>query len=192
MAKAYTYEATTKKFLMAIDVATGKEGEFILPPNSTMVAPPPSVTAGKELFWNEIPAKDGEAASSSWQERDIPVVEEEVDEDPSVVIDAFDKIPEFRQRAKIQSLLEVTDWTQLADFSGTAEEQEAWKAYRAALRALPSTDGWPNNPVWPTPPKQIPGVRFEQAQKEYKEGTFTTWEEVSKDPSIVPISFDRN
>ena len=192
MAKAYTYEATTKKFLMAIDVATGKEGEFILPPNSTMVAPPPSVTAGKELYWNEVPAKDGEAASSSWQERDIPAVEEEVTDDPTVVIDGMDRIPEFKLRARIQECLERTDWTQLADYSGTAEQQAAWKTYRAALRALPDTDGWPSNPVWPTPPEQLPGVRFEQAERQFLAGTYTDWSSIDNDPSILPNSWTKN
>jgi len=192
MAKAYTYDSATKKLLTSIDVATGKAGEYILPPNSTMVAPPPTVTAGKELYWQETPAGEGTAASSQWSERDIVVEEEPADEDPTVVIDGMTKIPEFRLRAKVQELLERTDWTQLADYPGTAEQQAAWASYRAAVRALPSTDGWPDSPNWPTPPEQLAGVRFEQAEREYLSGTFTNWDSISRDASILPNSWERN
>lgn len=191
MAKAYTYDSTTKKYLAVIDVATGKEGEYILPPNSTMVAPPPTVTAGKELYWEDRPARDGEAASSAWAERDVSVVEVVV-EDPTVVIDGMDRIPEFKLRARIQECLERTDWTQLADYSGTAEQQAAWRAYRTALRALPDTDGWPSNPVWPTPPEQLPGVRFEQAERQFLAGTYTDWSSIDTDASILPNSWTKN
>jgi|TARA_B100000085_G_scaffold269996_1_gene281967 hypothetical protein len=42
-----------------------------------------------------------------------------------------------------------SDWTQLADSSADATE---WATYRAALRNLPSTDGFPHNITWPTEP----------------------------------------
>lgn len=187
MAKAYTYDSKTKKYIEEIDVPTGKDGEWLLPPYSTMTKPPVVITAGKELYWYEKLAGNGEAVSSGWAERDIPVEEQE-----EAPLYANETIPEHRQRTRILHLLETTDYTQLLDFSGGETLQLAWREWRAAIRNLPSTDGWPDSINWPTPPAQIPGVKLEQAEREWKNGTFTTWDNIDNDPTIMPISWTQN
>jgi hypothetical protein len=52
-------------------------------------------------------------------------------------------------RAERNKKLTDSDWTQLADSPADAT---AWATYRAALRDLPSTDGFPHNVTWPTEP----------------------------------------
>ncbi len=42
-----------------------------------------------------------------------------------------------------------TDWTQLVD---STADTAAWATYRAALRDLPATEGFPHNVTWPTEP----------------------------------------
>tara|TARA_R100000084_G_scaffold86670_1_gene41251 strand:+ start:122 stop:619 length:498 start_codon:yes stop_codon:yes gene_type:complete len=41
------------------------------------------------------------------------------------------------------------DWTQVAD---TSADKAAWATYRAALRDLPASEGFPHNITWPTEP----------------------------------------
>ena len=45
--------------------------------------------------------------------------------------------------------LSNSDWTQLAD---STADKTAWAIYRAALRDLPATSGFPQNITWPTEP----------------------------------------
>ena len=54
-----------------------------------------------------------------------------------------------RVRAERDQKLADTDWTQLADSTANAT---AWGTYRAALRDLPTTEGFPHNVTWPTEP----------------------------------------
>ena len=54
-----------------------------------------------------------------------------------------------RVRTERNKKLADTDWTQLADSTANAT---AWGTYRAALRDLPTTDGFPHNVTWPTEP----------------------------------------
>jgi len=49
---------------------------------------------------------------------------------------------------RTQKLTE-SDWTQLAD---STADKAAWATYRAALRDLPSAEGFPHNITWPTEP----------------------------------------
>lgn len=46
-------------------------------------------------------------------------------------------------------LLSESDWTQVPD---APVDQQAWAAYRQALRDLPANTEDPRNPQWPTPP----------------------------------------
>lgn len=46
--------------------------------------------------------------------------------------------------------LAQTDWSQLSDVSLTSEQAETYRAYRQALRDLPSHTGDPSSPNWPT------------------------------------------
>jgi|TARA_Y100000033_G_C2741429_1_gene108680 hypothetical protein len=54
-----------------------------------------------------------------------------------------------RVRTERNKKLSDTDWTQLADSTANAT---AWGTYRAALRDLPATEGFPHNVTWPTEP----------------------------------------
>lgn len=56
---------------------------------------------------------------------------------------------EGRMRAERNNALAACDWTQLAD---APVDQEAWAAYRQALRDLPSTAGWPWDVTMPPMP----------------------------------------
>jgi hypothetical protein len=58
--------------------------------------------------------------------------------------DAAERVRSVRDQKLVD-----TDWTQLADSTANAT---AWGTYRAALRDLPTTDGFPHNVTWPTEP----------------------------------------
>lgn len=53
-------------------------------------------------------------------------------------------------RLERQRLLNISDWTQLADVP--AETQEKWRKYRQALRDVPEQSGFPDNVKWPKEP----------------------------------------
>lgn len=52
-------------------------------------------------------------------------------------------------RAQRNALLSASDWTQVAD---APVDQEAWAAYRQALRDITSQDGFPEIINWPVAP----------------------------------------
>lgn len=49
-------------------------------------------------------------------------------------------------------LLSSCDWTQLGDRALTAAKLAEWRAYRQALRDVPSQPGFPDAVTWPAPP----------------------------------------
>jgi hypothetical protein len=49
-------------------------------------------------------------------------------------------------------LLTQTDWTQLGDAPFTAEQKDAWTAYRQALRDIPQDYGNPDAAMFPEMP----------------------------------------
>lgn len=55
-------------------------------------------------------------------------------------------------RAERNLRLGRSDWTVLADAPLDVAAQDAWKAYRQALRDVPSTFGAPQDVTWPTEP----------------------------------------
>jgi len=55
-------------------------------------------------------------------------------------------------RAQRNARLSRSDWTVLADAPLDVAAQDAWKAYRQALRDVPSTFGAPEDVIWPTEP----------------------------------------
>jgi len=57
-------------------------------------------------------------------------------------------------RAERDALLRSTDVHALADrwASMTTSEQQAWAAYRQALRDVPQQPGFPQNIIWPVAP----------------------------------------
>ena len=52
-------------------------------------------------------------------------------------------------RAKRDSLLTESDWTQVMD---APVDQAAWASYRQALRDVPNQAGFPENTTWPVEP----------------------------------------
>ena len=46
-------------------------------------------------------------------------------------------------------LLDACEWL---DMPGLSIDRAAWTAYRAALLAAPTQEGWPDKVDWPTPP----------------------------------------
>jgi hypothetical protein len=52
-------------------------------------------------------------------------------------------------RVQRDTLLASSDWTQVYD---APVDQEAWAAYRQALRDIPQQEGFPATVVWPTQP----------------------------------------
>ena len=60
---------------------------------------------------------------------------------------------EMQVRAQRNSLLSLSDWTQLADAPLTTEQKQAWAEYRQALRDVPEQAGFPENVVWPSAPE---------------------------------------
>jgi hypothetical protein len=52
-------------------------------------------------------------------------------------------------RATRTTKLTESDWTQLAD---STADKAAWATYRAALRDLPSAEGFPHTMIWPEEP----------------------------------------
>lgn len=70
--------------------------------------------------------------------------------DNSLTVDsAYDLLIGTEVRTQRNKKLAETDWTQLADSSA---DTAAWATYRAALRDLPTTEGFPHNVTWPTEP----------------------------------------
>lgn len=57
----------------------------------------------------------------------------------------------MRARAQRDTLLSQCDWTMMPD--APVENREAWRAYRAALRDIPTQPGFPLDIEWPTAPK---------------------------------------
>lgn len=57
-----------------------------------------------------------------------------------------------RARARRDAALAASDWTQLPDAPLSDAARSAWRAYRAALRALPGDPRWPSDTAWPVAP----------------------------------------
>ena len=49
--------------------------------------------------------------------------------------------------------LSECDWVLVSDAPLSQDKIDEWKAYRQALRDLPSVTEDPKNPIWPTPPE---------------------------------------
>lgn len=92
---------------------------------------PPSTTDAQFARW------DGTA----WAVEDIPAPEADPDDEP---VD-----PVVAARAKRDSLLIASDWTQVAD---SPVDPAVWVTYRQALRDITDQGGFPNNITWPTKP----------------------------------------
>ncbi len=68
-------------------------------------------------------------------------------------VDTRDKAYYEREaRARRQTLISASDWTQLPDV--LIATKEAWATYRQALRDITTQPGFPFDIVWPAPPTQ--------------------------------------
>ncbi len=59
---------------------------------------------------------------------------------------------ETQIRAQRNSLLTLSDWTQLPDAPLTVEQKQEWAEYRQALRDVPEQAGFPDAVIWPSTP----------------------------------------
>lgn len=75
---------------------------------------------------------------------EIPLTADEIAAFPPADTAAWENL-----RIERNARLTASDWTVLGD---SPTPTAAWKAYRQALRDLPSNTTDPSNPVWPTPP----------------------------------------
>ena len=68
-----------------------------------------------------------------------------------------EKLEEAEQavRAKRDGLISATDYLLTHDYPISAEDLEAVKAYRTALRDVPQQEGFPYAVTWPEPPSVI-------------------------------------
>lgn len=55
-------------------------------------------------------------------------------------------------RNKRNTLLALSDWTQVADYPYSAESQKAWAIYRQQLRDITTQVGFPTGIMWPESP----------------------------------------
>ena len=99
---------------------------WLIPAGCVRTAPP-FTKIGQQAKWNGV----------AWILEDIPV------EQP--VADRLD----VAVRAKRDSLLAASDWTQVVD---SPVSQSSWRTYRQALRDVPAQAGFPSNITWPNEP----------------------------------------
>ena len=131
------YSFTDEGIFAGTDIAWESwdlNGVFLLPANSTEVAPP------------EIPEKffakwDG----SEWDLESIPEPEPAPEPEPEPPL-TWDQI-----RSQRNHLLSQTDWIFAPDV--TLKNKEAWLTYRQALRDLPQSFSSPEEVVWPNKPE---------------------------------------
>ena len=108
-----------------------------------------------------VSTRDGvEQINGTWYTKYIagPVFTDTTDEDGNVTT-AADNEAAYRARVDAKAAERVRtqrnkkladcDWTQLPDSGADAT---AWAAYRASLRDLPASDGFPHDVTWPTAP----------------------------------------
>ena len=108
-----------------------------------------------------VSVRDGvEEVDGQWFTRFVagPVFTDTTDDDGNVTT-AADNEAAYRAgvdakaaagvRTQRNKKLADSDWTQLADSGADAT---AWAAYRASLRDLPASDGFPHDVTWPTAP----------------------------------------
>lgn len=106
-------------------------GQFLLPRNSTNIAPPAPQAGKMRVFKN-----------GSWSFEDIPIV---------VIPEKSPEQKAFEARAQRNTLLVKSDWTRLDDVPAWVNKP-AWATYRQALRDVPQQAGFPNDITWPTEP----------------------------------------
>jgi hypothetical protein len=86
-----------------------------------------------------------------WEEINTPVVPVNVGQSGTVVVPP----PYVPSRTEVvvaqrNTLLAISDWTQLADVPLTAEMKAQWATYRQALRDITDQPGFPDQINWQT------------------------------------------
>lgn len=111
-------------------------GVFLLPRNSTLVAPP-AIPEGFFLVWDK--------ESENWNS--LPFEQLPIQED-SPVLDHSQGERVWRNWELARADIEINK-AQDGDGTGTVK---AWREYRKALRAYPSLEGFPNIELRPVAP----------------------------------------
>lgn len=74
----------------------------------------------------------------------------DADGNPTTIDPATIPMTPEQARAKRESLLIESDWTQMPD---APVDKAAWATYRQALRDITQQSGFPHDVVWPTKPE---------------------------------------
>jgi hypothetical protein len=106
-----------------VDARTGNPADFAVPAGFGVIEGP--------YHWrtHKVDLSTGEPTESEW----APAIE-----DVAATV-----------RARRDQMLTACDWTQLAD---SPKKDNAWPAYRQALRDITDQKGFPDEVVWPNPP----------------------------------------
>ena len=133
MKNAYAFHPETRVF---IGIEPSQEsplqpGVFLLPAGSTFEEPPQA--EGKQAVWS----------GESWALQDYP---SPPDPEPKA------PLTWATVRDQRNSLLFISDWTQLADAPLSSEQKTEWLIYRQALRDVPLNFNSPEEVVWPERP----------------------------------------
>jgi hypothetical protein len=109
-------------------------GTYLLPADSTQIEPP-AFQDGKVRVFN----------GTAWVYEDAPASSSSgASETPEQMA--------YTLRQLRNSLLAVTDYTQLQDVPISSSLRAEFYNYRVQLRNLPQQPGWPTNVVWPVAP----------------------------------------
>ena len=112
----------------------------------------------------QISVRDGvEEINGQWFTKFVagPIFTDTTDEDGNVTTAAdneaayrtnIDNQVAARMRVERDKKLAACDWTVLTDSPLTTAKKTEWKAYRTALRDIPSDSGFPHSVNWPTEP----------------------------------------
>lgn len=137
--KTYHYHPATRRYIYQdiADESPLEPGVFLLPAHSTFVEPPQDVPIDSYISWN----------GSDWEILKIPKELEPIPEEKEP-IDPWEEL-----RLQRNQLLMSTDYLFLRDYQDlTPEKETVWRAYRQALRDLPTNTIDPSTPEWPIKP----------------------------------------
>jgi len=112
------------------------------------------------IYDSNLPHKSGfiEVDKEPKELRDFLVVDDKLKSKPENTLVTQKKAEkEYQVRLKRNSKLDSTDWTQVPD---SPVNKKAWADYRQALRDITEQEGYPDNIIWPEPPKEKKGRKI--------------------------------